>query len=95
MVKLEVIFEEYERYEGGPLCKYTIQRDDLLEALKVMCEELEIYNISEEIEEGTLNVDDVLNCLCESNGDGCSYIFSLKDLVSSKVYMNNIKEKDL
>lgn len=91
MVKLEILFEEYG---GGNLCKYNVQRDDLLEALRVICEELELYNISEEIEDGIIDVDDTLNLMYESC-DGGPYIFLLKDLISGDTYIDNIQEKEL
>lgn len=85
MVKLEVGFEEYPT---GNICKDIFEGDTSLEAIKNMCDNMRLYIDSDEIEEENMSFEDVIDAICDCNGDGCDYIFSLKDLSSGEIYLD-------
>lgn len=87
-VKLELFFESYERHSRGELVKVIIERDSFLEALKTMVDNMSLYLDSETIEDEGMTGDDVIGSIEESNGDGCDFIYSLKDLLSGEVLID-------
>ncbi len=87
-MKMEVLFERYERYECGNMRKLTVTGDDKLDCLKKMVDNMGLYIDSEDVcgcvDEGE-GFDDILEHITSSNGDGCDFIFYIKDLTENKV----------
>lgn len=83
--KLKVVFEKYVRYGTGGIKIATVERETLLEALKVMCDKMGLYIDSEVIEENNMTVEDIVKSIDMSNGDGCDYIFELKNITTDEV----------
>lgn len=86
-VKLEVMFEDYERFESGNIRRAQVSGVDLLDALKKMVDHMGLYITSEDIEDDEMSAEDVIDSIESSNGDGCDFIFLLKDVTSGKVYI--------
>ena len=83
-VTLEVQFEEYERYGGGNIRKAKVSGANLLEALKKMVDRMRLYLDSDEIEEKDMTAEEVLRRIAGENGDGCDYIFYIKNVTTGE-----------
>ena len=83
-VKLEVVYEKYDRFGGDGTHKRIIERDTYLQALKDMCDRMSLYIDSDVIEENEMSCEQIIDSIVESNGDGADFIISLKDLISGE-----------
>lgn len=87
-VKLRVVFEPYERYGGGGIKTARISGTNILDALKKMTDKMTLYIDSEYIDEEGMTADEVIEKLRTDNGDGCDFIYSLSDINSGEVYID-------
>lgn len=83
-VKLKVTFEPYARYTSSGYKTATVSGDDLLSALKKMCDNMQLYIDSDYIEEEEMSADDVIEKIERSNGDGCDFILNLTNLTTGE-----------
>lgn len=83
-VKLQVTYEPYERFTRSGVKTAKVSGDDLLSALKKMCDNMTLYLDSESIEEDDMSAEEVIDSIGRSNGDGCDFIYSIKDLTNGK-----------
>ena len=94
-VELEVVFDVYNRGIES-VTKKAIIKGNYLDALKRMCDNMCLYIDSEYIEEEGMNSEDIIKYIEGNNGDGCDYIYGLKDLISGEVLIEggeyNIEE---
>ena len=86
-VKLKVNFESYERYSRGRNTTITVSGTDLLDALCNMCDEMLLYLDGDEIREEEMTPEEVIDSIQTSNGDGCDYIYYIKDVTNNKMLM--------
>jgi len=86
-VKLRVEFETYERFGSGQIRKATVSGNTLLDALKKMVDNMQLYLESDMIEEENMTAEQVIEDIAGSNGDGCDFIFLLKNLTTGEVYI--------
>lgn len=87
-VVLQVKFQPYTRWEMPSNRHAKVSGPTLLEALKKMADKMRLYVDSEEIEEEGWTAEDVLHEIEMSNGDGCDYIYFLKNLTTGEVYID-------
>lgn len=93
-VRLHVEYEEYERYAQGKLRRANITGSDLLDALKKMVDRMGLYLDSDEIEEEGMTAEEVINSIDMSNGDGCDFIYILKNVDTGEVYIHSDYDYD-
>ena len=84
-VKLQVTYEPYQRYASSGVKTAKVSGDDLLDALKKMCDNMSLYLDSEYIEEDDMSAEEIIDRISGSNGDGCDFIYSIKDLTNGKI----------
>lgn len=88
-ITLEVKFEVYGRYgDGGEIITAKVSGEDLRHALMRMVDRMRLYINSEDIEEKNLTVEQILDSISETNGDGCDMIYHLKNLTTGEVLIN-------
>lgn len=93
-VTLEVKFEEYERYGGGGIRTAKISGKDEFDALLKMCDKMHLYinsDWAEEIKEETGSyptVKEIIERIGMDNGDGCDYIFYIKNRTSGETLLD-------
>lgn len=87
-VKLKVTFEPYTRFGSNGVKTATVSGVDLLDALKKMCDRMQLYIDSNDIEDDDMSAEDVIGSLKGSNGDGCDYILSLTNLTTGDNYIS-------
>ena len=89
-VELYVEFEPYERYDKQPIKKAKIKRASLREALAAMADNMSIYVEPDSImsEDAFPTEQDIINDIQYSNGDGCDFIYLLKNLTDGTVYID-------
>lgn len=93
-VTLFCTFEPYERYGGGGrLKKVRATGTDNLNAISKLVDKMRLYIDSECIEEDEMTFEDVINELEASNGDGCDFIYELKDN-QGNVYISDEYEEE-
>lgn len=82
-VHLTVVYETYERYEQGSTNILHITAGSVREALDKMLQRVGLYVDSlEELEEGAgyeMTIEDIMKYIDETSGDGCDFIFSIKN----------------
>lgn len=88
-VKLQVVYEPYDRYASSGMHTAIIARDTYLQALKDMVDKMGLYIDSDEIEEENLTCEEIIESIERSNGDGCDFIYTLKDLLSGETIIGN------
>lgn len=79
MVELNVL---YETYPEGELVTSTFSGETEKDALLEMLETVYMYLSSEEAE--GLTVDEIIEELTCQNGDGCDFIYSIKNVTDGK-----------
>ena len=85
-VTLQVTYEVYDRYGyGGRVKTAKVSGKDLRHALTRMVDKMGLYIDSEEIEEENLTVEQILDRIEMSNGDGCDFVLLLKNLTTGDV----------
>jgi len=93
-VRLHVEWQPYERYGAGySLRKANITADSELEALAKMCDNLLLYMEYDDVMECN-SVEEVIERLEESNGDGCDFITLLKNINTGEILMEYDEEWD-
>lgn len=84
-VTLYVEYEPYERYTQSPIKKARVSGPTLLEALKKLVDNMRLYIDSEDIEDQDMNDQEVIEAIQRWNGDGCDWIFLLKNLTTNEI----------
>lgn len=93
-VTLFCTFEPYERYGGGGrLRKVKATGTDNLSAISKLVDKMLLYIDSERIEEDEMTFEDVIDAIESSNGDGCDFIYELKDN-QGNVYISDEYEEE-
>lgn len=87
-VTLQVKFEPYRRYEQASNRSATVSGATLLDALKKMVDNMLLYIDSDQIEEEGWTAEEVLDEIEMTNGDGCDYIYFLKNLTTGEIYID-------
>lgn len=93
-VTLEVMFEKYIRYGDGGIHTAKISGKDEVDALIRMCDKMRLYidsDWAEEFKEETgsyLTVENIIENISMNNGDGCDYIFYIKNLTSGETLLD-------
>lgn len=87
-VTLQVKFVEYKRLDQGTNRAATVSGATLLAALQKMVDNMLLYIDSDQIEEEGWTAEEVLDEIEMSNGDGCDYIYFLKNLTTGEVYID-------
>lgn len=93
-VTLKVRFESYERYSRGRNMTITVSGTDLLDALCNMCDEMRLYLDGDEIREEGMTPEEVIESIETSNGDGCDYIYYIKDLTNKKTLLEGYADEE-
>ena len=93
-VTLQVKFVPYERYERVGKRSAKVSGSNFLDALKNMVDNMLLYVDSDRIEEEGWAAEDVLKEIDMSNGDGCDYIYFLKNLATGDVYIDEEEPDD-
>lgn len=94
-VCLEIWYQRYDRYSPGGICQGRAYANDTKQALLALIDEINVYIDSETIEKmeeekgGELTVDEIIDILDSTNGDGCDLIIKLWDTISEKVYISD------
>ena len=92
---LEVEFEPYERYGGSRgIKKLRAKGADLYQALCNMCDKMMLYLDSEQIQEEEMTPDDIIESIDSSNGDGCDYIFYIKNVSTGEMLLQGDYTED-
>lgn len=92
-VVLEVDYESYGRYgEGGKRVRGKCTGATLLDALKDMVDRMVLYIDSDMIEDEGYTADEVIDEILSSNGDGCDYILTLKNVTTGETYINEMED---
>ena len=93
-VKLHVEYYPYERYGGDDhLKKANITAPTELEALAKMCGNMGLYMDYDDVMENG-SVEDVIDNIDASNGDGCDYIKLLENRTTGEVLIKGDWEPD-
>lgn len=87
LVKLRVEYEVYTRFGSGGIKRATISGPTLLDALTKMVGKMGLYLLPEEIQERQMSPKDIVEEIKMSNGDGCDFIFLLKNLSTGETYI--------
>ena len=93
-VTLEVEFEPYDRYTNHGVKKIRVKGSDLYQALCKMCDKMCLYLDSEQIEEEEMSTDNIIESIESSNGDGCDYIFYIKNISNGKMLLQGDYTED-
>lgn len=93
-VNLEVSYETYERYSRGKHKTIRVSGTNLLDALKKMTDELLLYLDSDQIDEEEMTPDEIIDEIVTSNGDGCDYIYYIKNLTTGKMLLEEYNEEN-
>lgn len=88
-VTLQITYEPYERYGSSGLKTIKVLGKDELSALKRAIDEMLLYITREQIEEENMSVDDIIEEIECSNGDGCDYIVEIKNLNTGNVLLSS------
>ena len=91
---LEVEFEPYERYGSQGIKKLRAKGADLYQALCNMCDKMTLYLDSEQIQEEEMTPDDIIESIDSSNGDGCDYIFYIKNISTGEMLLQGDYTED-
>ena len=91
---LEVSYETYERYSRGKHKTIRVSGTNLLDALKKMTDKLLLYLDSDQIDEEQMTPDEIIDEIAASNGDGCDYIYYIKNLTTGKMLLEEYNEED-
>ena len=91
---LEVEFEPYERYGRQGIKKLRAKGADLYQALCNMCDKMMLYLDSEQIQEEEMTPDDIIESIDSSNGDGCDYIFYIKNISTGEMLLQGDYTED-
>lgn len=91
---LEVEFEPYTRFGSRGIKKLRVKGSDLYQALCNMCDKMVLYLDSEQIEEDEMTPDDIIKSINLSNGDGCDYIFYIKNMSNGKMLLQGDYTED-
>lgn len=96
-VKLQVRYEPYERYGSGLKARTaTVSGVDLLDALKKMSDNMLLYFDSDDIEDDGYTAEEVLERIEEENGDGCDFIYYIKNLTTGDtLFESDFTEDDV
>ena len=96
LVKLHVEYEPYERYDKSPIKKANITAPTEREALAKMADNMSLYLTSEEImdENRFPEINDVIEEIVYSNGDGCDFIYELKNVTDNFLYIDEGQEEE-
>lgn len=87
-VKLQVMFDPYERYGSNEKTRTaTVSGADLLDALKKMVDRMQLYITSDDIDEEGYSAEDVIERIESENGDGCDYIYYIKDMKTGNILL--------
>lgn len=89
-VKLHVEFEPYERYAPTGIKRANITAPTVREALAKMADKMTLYIDSDAVldESEYPTVDDIIEEIVYSNGDGCDYILQLKNVTENIDYID-------
>lgn len=89
-VKLHVEYEPYDRYTQNPIKKANITAPTLREALAKMVDKMTLYLEPDEVMdvEEFPTENDIIERISESNGDGCDFIYLLKDSNDGFIYID-------
>ncbi len=84
MISLEVVYESYP-----DLCLHTIVFEGytVKHALIKALDTVPLYLHPEEAEDMTTS--EILNAIDDQNGDGCAFIYSIKDLNTDETYLKS------
>lgn len=87
-INLEVSYETYERYSRGRHKTIKVSGTNLLDALKNMVDEMQLYLDSDQIDEEEMTPEDIIDEIETSNGDGCDYIYYIKNLTTGETLLD-------
>lgn len=94
-VTLEVMYDPYMRYETKPTRHFKVKGNDLLEALKKMCDKMSLYITSDDIEEEVMTPEEVIDRIYEENGDGCDFVMFIKNLTTGEMLLEENYDPDM
>lgn len=87
-VKLSLQYEPYDRYESSGIKKATISAPTLRDALIKLTDNLQLYLYPEDIEDDDMSVEEIIDSIVMSNGDGCDFILELKNLTTGETLIS-------
>lgn len=93
---LEIMYDPYERYGSKPIRTIRVEGDNLVDALANYVEsgEVLVYLDKDTIEEENMNARQIIQQLKDENGDGCDWIYYMKNLNTGKFLIKeNYDEK--
>lgn len=90
LVKLHVEYKPYERYETSGIKKANITAPTEREALAKMADNMNLYITGDEIrdEASFPETNDIIEEIAASNGDGCDFIYELKNVTDNFLYID-------
>ena len=91
-VTLQLTYYPYERYEQTKKKRVKISAPTLFDALVKMVDGMRLYFDSDDIEDDDMTVEEILQSIELSNGDGCDYITELKNLTTGEVLLEGYDE---
>lgn len=97
--RIEVMFEPYTRYGYEPIKTGRVSGKNLLDALLKMADKMRLYfdgDYADEYEEGhgvKLTAETLLERIEEENGDGCDFIFYIKNLTTGEMLFDSEYEE--
>ena len=95
-IKLECILEEYLRYEHGSIYRVVAEGATTRKALLKLLDNIGMYTNSESIlemeeeQQRKFSVKEIINIIENENGDGCDFIFVLRNMSNGKNYIQNM-----
>lgn len=84
MISLEVI---YESYPDARLHRAVVEGPTAREALINALDTVQLYLQPEEAEDMTIS--EILDAIDDQNGDGCAFIYSIKNLNTDETYLKS------
>ena len=78
----------YEMYPDGNIESITVVEDTELDAFMELVDNLQVYLTSEDIEDESMAVPQIVERLQSMNGDGCDYIIFFENRTTGDVYID-------
>ena len=100
-IRIKVVYQRYERYQETPISEGHITAPDLRTAILALLDKIGMYADSEvvlelEEENGKKSTAEELidNFICSVNGDGCDFVFNIKNEETGEIIFNSDYDYD-
>ena len=100
-MRIKVLYRRYERYQETPISEGHITAPDLRTAILALLDRIGMYVHSEdvlEVEEASgkkWTAEELIdNFICSVNGDGCDFVFNIKNEETGEIIFNSDYDYD-